>query len=224
MIKAIVFDAFGTLFKFTKGSSARTIMRHITDLGIEVHEKAFLDEWKPFYISHTVGYDIFMTEREIFSARNKMLYSRYNVDRDARADADELLHEASERVAFSEVQSVLEEIKKHYKVYIGSNTDDVVLESVMKKNRVSVDKIYTSENQRCYKPDIRFYKRIVEDNDLLPDEFLFVGDTGNDDIIGPKTIGMKTAFVDRDGTGTDYGQDYTIANLKELMPTILHLA
>ncbi|WP_026652727.1 hypothetical protein [Butyrivibrio proteoclasticus] len=110
-IKAIVFDAFGTLFQFSKGSSARTIMRHITDLGIEVDEKAFIEEWKPFYISHTVGYDLFMTEREIFSARNKMLYSRYNVDRDAIADADELLLEASKRLAFSEAPGVLEEIK-----------------------------------------------------------------------------------------------------------------
>ncbi|WP_420314806.1 hypothetical protein [Butyrivibrio proteoclasticus] len=46
---------------------------------------------------------------------------------------------------------------------------------------------------------------------------MFVGDTGSDDIIGPKTVGMKTAFVDRDGTGADYGQDYTITNLKELI-------
>ncbi len=36
----------------------------------------------------------------------------------------------------------------------------------MKKNHVSVDKVYTSENQRCYKPDIRFYKKIIEDNDF----------------------------------------------------------
>jgi 2-haloalkanoic acid dehalogenase type II len=216
-IKAIVFDAFGTLFQFTKGSSARTIMKHITDLGIEVDEKAFLEEWKPFYTSHTVGIDTFMTEREIFFARNQMLYDRYNVDRDARADADELLSGASKRVAFPDVQIALEEIKKHYKVFIGSNTDDDVLECVMKKNHVSVDKIYTSENLRCYKPDTRFYKKILEDNDLLPEEFLFVGDTGKDDVIGPKSVGMKTVFVDRDGSGADYGQDYTISSLEELL-------
>ena len=84
-------------------------------------------------------------------------------------------------------------------------------------NHVSVDKIYTSENQRCYKPDVRFYNRIIDDNDFLPDEFLFVGDTGSDDIIGPKSVGMKTAFVDRDGCGAEYGQDYTIKRLDELL-------
>ena len=216
-IKVIVFDAFGTLFQFSKGSSARTIMKHITDLGIEVDEKAFIKEWKPFYKNHTVDVDTFMTERAIFSARNKMFYSRYNVDRDATADADALLLEASKRVAFSEVQDALHELKKHYKVFIGSNTDDDVLESVMKKNHVSVDKIYTSENQRCYKPDVRFYNRIIDDNDSFPDEFLFVGDTGSDDIIGPKSVGMKTVFVDRDGCGAEYGQDYTIKRLDELL-------
>lgn len=215
-LKVIVFDAFGTLFKFTRGGSARTIMKHITDLGIEVDEKAFLAEWKPFYNSHTVGYDTFMTEREIFTARNQMLYDRYNVSRDARADADELLLEASQRVAFPEVRAVLDELKKKHKVYIGSNTDDDILESVMKKNVITVDKIYTSENLKCYKPDSCFYKKILEDNDFLPEEILFVGDTGADDIVGPKSVGMKTALVDRDGSCDDFGQDYTISDLSDL--------
>ena len=54
-MKAIIFDAFGTLFKVTSGGSARTIMQHITENGIVVDEKAFLDEWKAFYKKHTAG-------------------------------------------------------------------------------------------------------------------------------------------------------------------------
>ncbi len=36
-------------------------------------------------------------------------------------------------------------------------------------------------------------------------------------IIGPKTVGMVTALVDRNGASIDYGQDYTVGNLKELV-------
>ncbi len=65
-IKAIIFDAFGTLFKVTSGNSARTIMNYITDCGVIVDEKEFREEWKVFYKKHTIGNGEFMTERDIF--------------------------------------------------------------------------------------------------------------------------------------------------------------
>ena len=47
-MKAIIFDAFGTLFKVTNGGSARTIMKNITSCGVSVDEKVFLQEWKEY--------------------------------------------------------------------------------------------------------------------------------------------------------------------------------
>lgn len=39
-IKALIFDAFGTLFKVTTGGSAKTIIKHIEDAtGVTVDEK-----------------------------------------------------------------------------------------------------------------------------------------------------------------------------------------
>ena len=50
---------------------------------------------------------------------------------------------------------------------------------------------------------------------------MFVGDSVTDDIMGPKAIGIKTVWIDRDGVGGDFGQDYTITNLNELLNGIL---
>ena len=61
MIKAIIFDAFGTLFKVTSGGSARAIMKNIADYGTVMDEKAFLEEWKDYYKKHTAGACTFMT-------------------------------------------------------------------------------------------------------------------------------------------------------------------
>lgn len=48
---------------------------------------------------------------------------------------------------------------------------------------------------------------------MLPQEVLFVGDSVTDDILGPKALGIKTVWVDRNGCGGDHGQDYTVTDL-----------
>ena len=215
-MKTIIFDAFGTLFKITNGGSAKTIMKHITDCGATIDEKAFLEEWKNYYKKHTVGDCEFKTERDIFISRIQMFYDRYSVSRSAEEDADALLAGAFEREAYPETEEVLNELKKSYQVFIGSNTDNDVLESVMRKNQISVHKVYTSENLRCYKPAGSFFLQILEDNGLSPEEVLFVGDSMTDDVLGPKAVGIKTVWLDRNGTGGNGGQGYTITDLNGL--------
>ena len=220
-MRAIIFDAFGTLFKVTSGGSAKTIMKNITDCGIVLDEKAFLEEWKSYYKKHTSDDYNFMTERDIFISRIQMFYDRYHVKRNAENDADSLLATAFAREAYPETKDVLHDLMENYLVFIGSNTDNDVLECVMQNNNVTVHKVYTSENLKCYKPSGHFFTQILDDSALLANEVLFVGDSVTDDIMGPKAIGIKTVWIDRDGGGGDFGQDYTITNLNELINGIL---
>ena len=220
-MRAIIFDAFGTLFKVTSGGSAKTIMKNITDCGIVLDEKAFLEEWKSYYKKHTSDDYNFMTERDIFISRIQMFYDRYHVKRNAENDADSLLATAFAREAYPETKDVLHDLMENYLVFIGSNTDNDVLECVMRNNNVTVHKIYTSENLKCYKPSGHFFTQILDDSALSANEVLFVGDSVTDDIMGPKAIGIKTVWIDRAGVGGDFGQDYTITNLNELINGIL---
>jgi len=217
MITAVIFDAFSTLFKVEKGSSAKTIICNIRSEGAEVDQTQFMDEWKSFYKKYTAADSEFKTERDIFISRIRMFYDRYGIKRKAEADTDSMLAAAFERKAFDEVREVIAELRKKYKVFIGSNTDNDALDAVMKKNKVSVDKVYTSENLRCYKPNPEFFRKILEENGLKPDNVLFVGDSISDDILGPKALGIKTVLIDREGIGIGAGQDHTIGNLCELL-------
>ena len=217
MIKAIIFDAFGTLFQVTSGGSARTIMKNIADCGTVVDENAFLEEWKDYYKKHTAGACTFMTERDIFISRIQMFYDRYGVSRNAADDADALLAGAYEREAYPETKAVLTALKEKYLLFIGSNTDNDVLVNVMRKNNITVDQVYTSENLKCYKPNPHFFMYILRDNGLSSQEVWFVGDSVTDDVLGPKSVGMKTVLVDRSGAGGDYGQDKAVLDLKELI-------
>ena len=219
-MKAIIFDAFGTLFKVTDGGSARTIRNYIVETGAVVDEAAFREEWKAYYKRHTSGEEEFRTEREIFLARSQMFYDRYGMSRSAEEDADTLLAGAFEREVYPEVKEVLAGLMERYQVFIGSNTDNDVLESVMRKNDIKVHKVYTSEDLKYYKPNPKFFEQILKENGLSAEDVLFVGDSVTDDILGPKTVGMKTVWVDRKGIGGGVGQDWTVTELSELWEVI----
>lgn len=216
-MKAIIFDVFGTLIKVEKGNSAKTVLSHIAECGVDVDEKTFLTEWRSFYAARTAPECGFMTEREIFTARIKMFYERYGVCRNAQDDCDALLAAAFSREVYDDVIPTLNELKKSRLVILGSNTDNDVLNAVLRANVITADRIYTSEDLRCYKPDPRFFNSILKDSALSADEVLFVGDNPRDDISGPRALGIKTVLIDRSGSGALHGQDHTITSMRELI-------
>lgn len=216
MISAIIFDAFGTLFQVSEGGSAKKIIHNILAGDKEVDFEQFTSEWKAYYKEHTAPGKEFMTERDIFISRIRMFYDRFSVCRNAREDADALLADAYHRKAFEEARQAIEELRKEYRVFIGSNTDNDVLEAVMDGNNITVDKVYMSEDLRCYKPDPEFFGKILRENGLKAEEVMFVGDSVSDDIIGPKALGIKTVLADRKKTIGEKGQDYTVNDLRQL--------
>lgn len=217
-MQAVIFDAFGTLFDVSTGGSAKkTVISNIRSCGKSVDEEKFAEEWKAFYIANTSENSEFRTEREIFASRIEMFYSRYGIDRNAAADSDLIISGAYERKAFPEVKEVIESLRKKYKVFIASNTDNDVLNEVMTRNNINVDKVYTSENLKCYKPNPNFFRQILADSGFVPQEVLFVGDSVRDDIIGPKSAGIKSVLVCRSGVPENAGQVYTITDLNGIL-------
>jgi putative hydrolase of the HAD superfamily len=51
----------------------------------------------------------------------------------------------------------------------------------------------------CAKPDVRSYECLAKALTLRPAEILFVGDEPHADVVGPRTAGMQTVWVNRAG-------------------------
>lgn len=128
-----------------------------------------------------------------------------------------MLSAAYERKAYEDVQPAFSTLRGRYRLILGSNTDNDILNYVAETNALRADSIYTSEDLRCYKPSRRFFESILEAEKLLPDEVIFVGDNPRDDIAGPKQLGIKTVLIDREKSGKQCGQDYTITEITELI-------
>ncbi len=220
MIKAIVFDAYGTLISTGDGSIQAA--KKILELnGTNVSPTDFYAEWKKYHRKHIDELSGFKTEETIFHMDLRELYEKYNLTRDADKDVEIMLNTLGKRRLFSETLDTIETLKREYVVCIGSTTDTVPLLMDLKSGNLSVDHVFTSEILQAYKPQRMFYEKIVERLALIPDEILFVGDSLLDDIWGPKQIGMKTCWVNRKKQTADWVKpDLEVDNLADVCTKI----
>ena len=65
------------------------------------------------------------------------------------------------------------------------------------------DAVYLSSDYRCRKPDIRFFRALMEDHELNPANCLFIGNDRNTDIAGAKNAGMATLYMHTELTPRD---------------------
>lgn len=89
----------------------------------------------------------------------------------------------------------------------------------IKSNNMKVDKIYTSESLKEYKPKKEFYTKILNDVNLSANEVVFVGDSLLEDVQGPQSVGIYSILIDRKGKYDEDERkipDAVIRDLREL--------
>lgn len=198
MKKLLIFDAYGTLLSTGTGSlDATEKILALQDKKISVTE--FYAEWKKLHRKHLDESNAgqFVVEAEIFAKDLKCLYEQYQISRPYEQDVQIMLDSLTGRNAFPEVIESIANLRKSYRVVIGSTTDTEPLLKNMRANHLEVDGVYTSEMIGKYKPAKAFYEYILEHEKCTPDEAIFVGDSLVDDVAGPQSVGITTILVDR---------------------------
>ena len=221
MIKAIIFDAYGTLISTGNGSveAAEKILALNNRTDIDPNE--FYARWKASHRKHIDGLDCFVKEEKIFENDLRELYNLYSINSDYKKDVQIMLDTLGKRKAFPEAREVIEQLSKKYVVSIGSTTDTAPLLSDINNNHLNVTKIFTSESLRVYKPHKNFYEKILDELNLNADEVLFVGDSLIDDVEGPQNAGIRTCWVNRKGgTAGEAHPDFEINDLRELLSIV----
>lgn len=213
MIKAVVFDAYGTLI--STGTGSLDAAQRILDLhGSTVSAKAFYADWKKYHRKHIDGLTDFVPEETIFRWDLEKLYEQYGLPGNAAEDVKIMLDTLGNRIAFPESKGVIEGLKGRVTVCIGSTTDTEPLTRDLARSGITVDRVFTSEDLRAYKPQAVFYEKILAALSLQPEEVLFVGDSLTDDVYGPGQVGMKTCWVNRKGQPLPVPPpDYAVADL-----------
>ena len=217
MIKAVIFDAYGTLISTGNGSVSAAGEILALNERYDIDPKEFYARWKVLHRIHMDSLESFVKEEKIFEIDLRELYEIYNMARDYKKDVQIMLDTLGKRTAFSEAREVLEQLSQKYIVAIGSTTDTAPLLSDIKRNNLKVEKIFTSESLRVYKPSREFYDKILEELNVSANVALFVGDSLIDDVSGPQKAGLLACWINRKGgTAEDIHPNYEIKDLWEL--------
>lgn len=110
------------------------------------------------------------------------------------------------------------------RVQIVSNIDDEQLDGLVARLGLDavVDTWTSSESARSCKPDSGIYQVALAAAGCDAREVLFVGDTVDHDVIGPRTQGMTTALLVADGRSgiPDGGADFVIESLSDVVEVV----
>jgi len=103
---------------------------------------------------------------------------------------------------------LLEQVRKNYKIYLLSNTNlihyrvytaDLEKRYGYKNLSQLFDKVYLSHKVMMRKPDIEFYELVLDENDLKPQETVFIDDS-EQNLPPARELGINTILL---GKNTD---------------------
>jgi len=207
MIKAIFFDAVGTLFYLTKtvGDHYAYVGREVgLDLDAQELERAFRTAWKKVpqraAIDGPRDNDDTGWWRELVDlVLDQVAPSLNELDRDNFFEiAYEHFAEVGVWELYPEVRGVLEQLQPHFQLAVISNFDGrlrLILE------HLGISKffrhVFVSSELGADKPDPEIYQHALQFIDLKPNEVLHVGDDPERDWEAASAAGLSIFRLDR---------------------------
>jgi 2-haloalkanoic acid dehalogenase type II len=214
MVKAVIFDLFGTLVNaenlFKPISYELSVETNIDFSEIEAIMYKFYDN--VFDGHHEKE---FKPERYYY----KILFNKLNALYGLTENSDyyvDLMYETFGRLKKYEDADIVKKLKKDgYKIGIITNADIYFVKKVLENNNIYYDDLIISEDSKMYKPDKKIFQNSLNNLDIGKNEAIFVGDNIEADYYGAKDFGMKALLVDRYDK-YDLNNNEKITDLKQI--------
>jgi 2-haloacid dehalogenase len=217
-IKAIIFDAYGTLFDFN--SAAEKCKDKIGDKWED-----FANYWRTTQLEYTWLRSLMNRHKDFWQVTEDSLGKSMEVFKIDSSMKNELLDLYKILSTFSEVPEVLKRLKeKNYKLGILSNGTPALLNELVKSNNLDniFDDIFSIEEVKIYKPDSKVYDIPIKKYKIQKDEVTFLS-ANTWDVSGGGNYGYSSIWVNRNNNifdNLDYLPKTQITNLKQLLPKI----
>lgn len=208
MIKAILFDCWGTLFYTKSQPHPAAFFAH--KVGKNADDYAFMKIFERNFMTRKY-------ETLEIPARNTLLEIGIEAEQSFIKRLSQDLEKAAGSVeAYPEALSTLKKLKGKYKLGVLTNTDSLSFEILEKKFEIGriFDAVITSYEIGLLKPDDGIFAAALEKLGTQKNETLMVGDSPEDDVEAAEKFGMRGVLIDRRNAYPDYrGKISSLAEL-----------
>jgi|TARA_B100002003_G_scaffold155323_1_gene144005 2-haloacid dehalogenase len=217
-IKAIIFDAYGTLFDVN--SAAEKCKDKIGNKW-----ESFANYWRTTQLEYTWLRSLMNRHKDFWQVTEDSLdksMKTFKIDNSMRG---ELLNLYKTLSTFPEVKEVLNNLKeKNYKLAILSNGTPSLLNELVKSNNLNniFADIFSIEEVEIYKPDSRVYDLPINKYQIQENEVAFLS-ANTWDVSGGGNYGYNAVWVNRNNNifdNLDYQPKHQVKQLGELLDLI----
>ena len=198
-IKAIIFDAYGTLFDVN--STAEKCKDKIGDKW-----EGFANYWRTTQLEYTWLRSLMKRHKDFWQITEDSLdksMEAFNIDPKMK---DELLNLYKVLSPFQEVPETLKTLKeKNFKLAILSNGTPSLLNQLVKSNNLDnlFDDLFSIEEVKIYKPDSKVYDLPIKKYEIKKNEVAFLS-ANTWDVSGAGNYGYNAIWVNRNNNIFDY--------------------
>ena len=217
-IKAIVFDAYGTLFDVN--SAAEKCKSKIGDKW-----EVFANHWRTTQLEYTWLRSLMKRHKNFWQVTEDSLDKSMKVFKIDAALKNELLDLYKVLSPYPEAKEVLKSLKaKEYKLAILSNGTPSLLNELVKISDLEniFDDIFSIEEVGTYKPDVKVYDMPVKKYQIKNEEIVFLS-ANTWDVSGGGNYGYSAIWVNRNNNifdKLDYEPKNEVNNLTELLDIV----
>ena len=217
-IKAIVFDAYGTLFDVN--SAAEKCKDKIGD-----RWEGFANYWRTTQLEYTWLRSLMKRHKDFWHVTEESLDKSMKTFKINNSMKNELLNLYKVLSPYPEVKEVLKSLKaKEYKLSILSNGTPSLLNELVKSNSLDnvFNDIFSIEEVGIYKPDAKVYNMPIKKYQVKNEEIAFLS-ANTWDVSGGGNYGYNAIWVNRNNNifdNLDYKPKNEINNLMQLLEIV----
>ena len=217
-IKAIIFDAYGTLFDVN--SAAEKCKDKIGDKW-----ESFANYWRTTQLEYTWLRSLMRRHKNFWQVTEDSLEKSMKVFNIDPSMKNELLNLYKVLSPFKEVPETLRTLKKRkIRLAILSNGTPSLLNELVKNNDLNdfFDDLFSIEDVGIYKPDSKVYDLPIKKYKIEKNEVAFLS-ANTWDVSGGGNYGFNSIWVNRNNSifdNLDYKPQNEIKNLSELTKLI----
>jgi len=217
-IKAIIFDAYGTLFDVN--SAAEKCKVKIGDKW-----EGFANYWRATQLEYTWLRSLMNRHKDFWQVTEDSLdksMQAFKIDSSMR---NELLDLYKVLSTFPEAKEVLNKLKKkNYKLAILSNGTPSLLKELVKSNNLDniFDDIFSIEEVKTYKPDPKVYNIPIKKYQIQKNEVAYLS-ANTWDVSASGNYGFNPIWINRNNSifdNLDYVPKYQVKHLGGLLDII----